>query len=149
MPRGIVPIVPVMDDTAFNYSQQIVFNKEDGTKSAWDAEQNHVCMQSWLGKNYGNPSLLPEAVPTRATSEDVKGYPPVWIPFDGEFDPGTDSMIEFTTLLRREGIFADVHVWGGNSHQGLQCENTDFGKRVKQVIVGALRDAVTFDFRRT
>ena len=148
MPRGLVLTVPVMDDVADCDSQRVLFENEDGTKAAWDAEQNQFCMRLWLGEKYADPSLDVEAVPNRATVEDVKGFPPVWFACDAEFDPSRDSVYGFAMKLHQAGVFCDVHVWGGCSHQAVMLTSTDFGKRVRATIVGAMRDAVKFDFRR-
>lgn len=148
MPRGLVLTVPVMDDVAVCDSQRVLYTNEDGSKAAWDAEQNQFCMKLWLGDEYGNPALDAEIVPGRATLEDLKGFPPVWFACDAEFDPSRDSMYAFASKLHQLGIFCDVHVWGACSHQAVMLANTDFGKRVRATIVGAMRDAIMFDFRR-
>ncbi len=148
MPRGLVLMVPVLDDLAFNQSQQFHITNDDGSKAGWDGEQNRFSLKLWLGDRFGEPSLLPEAVPGRATLEDVKGLPPIWIPVEAEFDPGRDTAYRLVSLLHEAGVFCDLHVWGGNTHHITSACETDFGKRVRQIIVGAYRDAVTFDFRR-
>lgn len=148
MPRGLVLLVPVMDDSAFNQSQRFLFTSENGMKGGWDGEQDRFCLKLWLGDRYGEPTLQPEAVPNRATLEDVRGFPPVWIPAEAEFDPGRDSVYKLVSLLHEAEIFCELHVWGGTTHQAFSASDTDFGKRLRRVIVGAMRDAAEFDFRR-
>lgn len=148
MPRGLVLTVPVMDDVADCDSQRVLYDLEDGQKAAWDAQQNQFCMKLWLEERYADPSLEAEAVPNRATLDDLKGFPPVWFACDAEFDPSRDSVYAFAGKLHQLGIFCEVHVWGACSHQVVQLEKTELGKRVHATISGALRDAVTYDFRR-
>lgn len=146
MPRGIVPISPIMDDVAFNQSNLYSFDSEMGHLSC-DRFTLAKPWKWWLGDRYGDPNLSPEAVPNRATAEDIKGYPPVWFPVMPEFDPGRDSGYEFAKLLHNAGIFCDLHVWGASSHT-VTYSTGEFEKRIWAVIGGAMRDATTFDFRR-
>ncbi len=148
MPRGLVIHVPVMDDTALNVSNQYYMDKEDGSKAGWDSELACITYKVWLGDRYGDPALSPEAVPNRATLEDVKGYPPVWIPGEAEFDCGRDSVYKFAALLHEAGVFCDLHVWGGTTHQGFSYGDSHFGRRIHSIITGAIRDAIKYDFRR-
>ena len=148
MPRGVVIQVPVMDDCALTHSSGFFFDNEDGTKAAWDAELTQCGYKAYLGEHFGDPRLLPEAVPNRATAEDVKGFPPLWVPAEAEFEPGRDSLLHFAQLLYNADIFCDLHVWGGTSHQGFTAKETDFAKRCNAVFAGAIRDALTYDFRR-
>lgn len=148
MPRGLVIHVPVMDDTATNVSNGYYFDKEDGGKASWDSECASVTYKTWLGDRYGDPTLSPEAVPNRATLEDVKGFPPVWIPGEAEFDCGRDSTYHFASLLHEAGVFCDLHVWGGTTHQAFSATETDLGQRIHRIITGSLRDAIKYDFRR-
>lgn len=149
-PRGVIAQVPVMDDVAYNQSNHYKFEEEKDTELwAWNPNIARQGMRYWLGEQYGNPDLPPEAVPSRATVEDVKGFPPVWFPSEAEFDPGRDSVYKFISLLHEAGIFCDLHMWGGTTHQFNAAEGTDFAERFQRVAGGALRDAIEFDFGRS
>lgn len=147
MPRGIIPCVPVMDDISFNGSNTYP-DLVEGRSAGWDIDANRSTAQAWLGKLFGDPALPPEAIPSRATLEDVKGYPPVWFPMCVEFDTPRDSCYRFAALLHQAGVFCDIHVWGGAGHMILLANGTNFSKRVQSVLNGAVRDAIKYDFRR-
>lgn len=148
MPRGIVSQEPVMDDVALNQSQKFSYRTKDGEILAWDGEMARYGFRLWLGEKYGASALSPEAVPNRATLEDMKGYPPVWFPSIPEFDGGRDSAYQFASLLYQAGIYCDFHEWGGTNHLFANGETTDFSRRFQMVASGALRDAIKYDFRR-
>lgn len=148
-PRGVISQLPIMDDVAYNCSNFYEFDEEKGTEQwAWNSNLARQGMRYWLGEQFGNPKLSPEAVPSRAVVEDVKGFPPVWFPSEAEFDPGRDSVYKFVALLHEAGIFCDLHMWGGTTHQFNAAENSDFAERFQRIAGGALRDAIEFDFGR-
>lgn len=147
-PRGLVLHVPVMDDRADNNSQRNVFDGPE-KKLAWDAELENFCYRMWLGDLYADPRLGPEAVPNRATAEDLKGFPPVWFPCVAEFDPSRDSTYKFAMAMHEAGAFCDLHMWGGTSHQAFLDQASNLSERFNAVIAGAYRDAMTYDFRRS
>lgn len=151
MPRGVIAYTPVMDDVAYTDSFSYSFSDESGGTS-WDSLGAQMNFRMWLGDRFGDPELPPEAVPNRATAEDIKGYPPVWFPICSEIDASRDSTYKFAQLLHQAGIFCDIHVWGGGSHQLMTirgAEYGDLGTRVWDVFAGSVRDAITYDFRRT
>lgn len=150
MPRGLISCIPVMDDVAFTDSFRLSFEDEEGNIMGWDVHGPRTGFRLWLGERYGDPSLPPEAVPNRATAEDVKGLPPVWFPCCAELDTGRDSVYRFAQLLHAEGIFCDFHVWGACSHllMGFDSYEEPLIKRVWSVIEASLKDAVNYDFRR-
>ena len=150
MPRGIVAMEPVMDDVSANDSFRISFEDAEGNLNGWDVHGCRTGFKLWLGERYGDPSLPPEAVPNRATLEDVRGFPPVWMPSCAELDPSRDSAYQFAQLLHKAEIFCDFHEWGGCSHllSGGPGEEP-LARRIRATIEGALSDAVTYDFRRT
>lgn len=148
MPRGVIITVPIMDDVIYNDSGRYSFvSPKSGKTEGWD----HICcsenMKLWLGDLYGEPDLSPEAVPNRATLEDVKGFPPVWIPVESEFEPGRDSVYKMVSLLHEADVFCELHVWGGTNHGGAGTEGA-LAERQAMVSAGALGDALRYDFRR-
>lgn len=148
-PRGVLPLIPVMDDVRLNDSNRISFKMEDGSIAGWDINTASKNFKMWLGDRFGDPTLPPEAVPNRATAEDVKGYPPVWFTSSAELDVSRDSVYAFAALLHQADIFCDVHIWGGCAHPLTSGTNeTSFVSRIWSVISGAFADAVTYDFRR-
>lgn len=149
MPRGLIIQVPVMDDIAFTNSYAVSYENEATEKIAgWDSSCCYTNFLLWLGERFADPTLPPEAVPNRAVLEDVQGFPPVWIPAEAEFEPGRDSIYQLTALLHEAGIFCDLHVWGGANHGFCGGGDSDFAKRFQMIAAGALRDALTYDFRR-
>ncbi len=148
-PRGILIQVPVMDDVAFTDSFTYSYkNPETNKAECWDGECSYENCRIWLGDRFGDPTLPPEAIPNRATLEDVKEFPPVWIPAEAEFEPGRDSTYRLVSLLHKAGIFCDLHVWGGANHGFCGGGTSDFAQRWQMIIGGALRDALVYDFRR-
>lgn len=148
MPRGIIAQVPVMDDSALNQSQKFSFRDKDGTMLALDAQAARQDFRLLLGDMYGNFDLPAKAVPARAVTADMRGYPPVWFPSVAEFDGARDSIYKFARHLHEAGVYCDLHEWGGTSHQFTAGEQTDFSVRCQTIAAGALRDALTYDFRR-
>lgn len=149
MPRGLISIVPVMEDVSYTHSGRISQADPEGNLQGWDWHGRNLGFQLWLGEHFGDPTLPPEAVPARAMEEDVKGLPPVWFPACAELDTGRDATYRFAQLLHEAGIFCDVHVWGGCSHllTGGEGEQ-ELSKRIWAVIEGAVMDALKYDFRR-
>lgn len=149
MPRGIIVLQPVMDDITDTESYHFSFKHPVTDKSGiWDHEYVHIAFSLWLGERFGDPTLPPEAVINRATIEDVRGLPPVWIPVAGEFEPSRDSVYRFVNLLHQAHVFCDLHMWGGTSHGNGGFVKSEFSKRVLNVCAGALKDAINYDFRR-
>lgn len=148
MPHGLVIQTPMMDDTADTESFKYVFTDESGDELNWTRRTNIPATKMYLGDAWGDPALPPEAVPGNATLDDVRGLPPVWFPAQAEFDPGRDSVYRFAGLLHEAGIFCDLHMWGGGSHGTYSINATNLGQRYHMIQVGAMRDALTFDFRR-
>lgn len=147
MPRGVIPQEPPMEDFGMSHSNRVSFRSENGV-DGWDAECMHKTYKEWLGEHYGDGTLGPEAVPNRATLEDVKGFPPVWFVSEPEFDPGRDGVYRFASLLHQAGIFCDVHVWGGGGHMMTVAQESDIAHRMNAVLYGAVRDALKYDMRR-
>lgn len=136
MPRGIIALVPVMDDISYKHSCCYTFRDENDIPTNWDSDLNRWAMRLWLGGLYGEPGLKPEAIPARASLEDVKGYPPVWLPACAEFDPGRDADYRLASLLHQAGVFCDIHVWGGISHTGCGFSEAELSKRIWNIIWG-------------
>lgn len=148
MPRGLVVVTPMMDDASQNQSYKITFENEVGEELNWTGKVNREAMKLYLGDRFGDQFLTPEAVPSHASLEDVKGMPPMWFPAQAENDPGRDSVYKLVSLLHEANIFCDLHMWGGAAHTTTTCVSTDFAQRMRSVERGAIRDAITFDFRR-
>ena len=149
MPRGVVAAVPaLLDNPATESARYSFISTESGKVEIWDANCANVNERAWLGDFFGAPDLSPEAMPTRATVDDLAGYPPVWIPFEAEFEPGRDDIYGFVAKLHERGVFCDFHLWGATSHLSYDGGDSDWCLRRTSVVVGALRDAITFDFRR-
>lgn len=149
MPRGVIPLIPVLDDgSADKASNRLVYTDDEGIENCWDAITARKSFKWWLGERYGDPTLSPEAIPSRAKQEDVKGYPPVWFVSSAELDSARDFVYEFATLLGEAGVFCEVHMWGGCSHASLVGTEGRFLERVGIVGSGAFRDAMEYDFRR-
>ena len=128
---------------------------ETGLNANWDGPIAQAAHRCYLGEHFGELGLSPEAVPTRATVEDFKGYPPVWFPFVGESEPGRDLVLDLASKLFRAQVFCDLHVWGGCNHTSVSnpmvvpsLDGLSFEARNNTVITGALNDAITYDFRR-
>lgn len=148
MPRGIVCKVPVIEDAGPEPSFAVSIRDPETDKVvSWD----HTCAfrnyRLWLGERFADSSLPPEAVPARATAEDVVGMPPLWVPAEAEFEPARDAVYRVARLWTEAGIFCDLHVWGGANHL-LVGEGTELAARVRRVVGGAVRDALAYDFRR-
>lgn len=153
MPRGLVANTPAIDDVAYTDSFRYSYEDENGSHWGWDYFMGIDSARKWLGDRFGDPTLPPEAVPSRATLEDVKGFPPVWFPSAAENDLSRDSVCRFASLLHQAGVFCDLHVWGGTSHLALvgnpNGADGEIFARMWDVTYGAVRDALEFDFRRT
>lgn len=149
MPKGIIPLTPVMDDVAANASNLISFATEEGQLMGWDRNGVMLSGQLYLGDRFADPTLPPEAIPNRATPEDCVGYPPTWLPCCAELDVARDTVYRFAQMLSDADVFCDCHVWGGASHliTGGHYE-TDLCRRVWDVIEGSFRDALKYDMRR-
>jgi acetyl esterase/lipase len=150
MPHGIIAVNPAMGDvdntTSMRYSYE---NPDTGDHECWDGYLSQMCFKKWLGDRFGDPRLSPEAVPNRATLDDVKGFPPVWIPCEGEFETARDISYKLAALLHEAGVFCELHVWGGTNHGfcwgGYEG---DFANVWFSVIKHAIRDSIRYDFRR-
>lgn len=149
-PRGIIATVPGISDVNLNHSGKISFrNKEHNDDiEAWDAEGVHIVMREWLGDLFGSAALSPEAMPGRATVEDLRDYPPVWIPAVGEMDPSRDAVVEFCSKIYEAGGFCDYHVWGGCNHNTTDPA-TVIGKKISDEDEWCISNALKYDFSRS
>lgn len=149
MPRGVLPLIPVLDDGSADVaSNRLLFTRDNGIEDCWDARTARQSFKWWLGEAYGDPTLSPEAIPSKAKLEDVQGYPPVWFVSSAELDSARDFVYRFATLLGEAGIFCEVHMWGACSHASLVGTEGRFLERVGCVGSGAFKDAMEYDFRR-
>lgn len=149
MPRGVMPLIPVLDDgSADMASNRMTFTSEDGKENCWDAYTARKSFKWWLGDKYGDPTLPPEAIPSRAKVEDMMGYPPVWFVESAELDSSRDFIYQFATRLGEAGVFCETHVWGACSHASLAGYDGSLLERVNTVASGAFKDAMEYDFRR-
>ena len=147
-PRGIVSSLPIIDDVNRTQSGTFSFRDEAaGTVNAWDAEGIRLTMQKWLGEHYGDPCLLPEAVPSRATVEDCIGFPPTWFPIIGEMDSSRDATLAFCKTLHEANVFVDYHVWGGINHNSTD-PSTPLGKVMNEEDERDIKMAFAHDFSR-
>lgn len=147
-PRGIVSSLPIVDDVNNTQSGSFSFrDHEAGTVNAWDGEGIRLTMQKWLGEHYGDPALLPEAMPSRATVEDCIGFPPTWFPIIGEMDGSRDATLAFAKTLHAANVFTDYHVWGGINHNSTD-PSTPLGKVMNDEDERDIQMAFKYDLRR-
>ena len=151
MPRGIVAHTPAIDN--LDMMDSLLFNNTmpSGKDLIWDGFLSHYAHKMWLGDRFvNNMTLPPEALPTRATLEDLEGgYPPVWIPVVGELEPQRDPIYKFVAMLHKAHVFCELHMWGGMNHMFCGSGGTlDVFKRLEMIEIGCVKDALTYDFRR-
>ena len=150
MPRGIVAETPSLDSLELMDSFQISFKMPNGKTIIPDGPMLRHTVKMWLGDRFEDLDIPPEALPPRATIEDLeKGYPPVWIPVIGEFEPHRDPIYKFVALLHEAHIFCELHEWGGMNHMFDSLTGTsDVFQRMEGIVDGCVKDALTYDFRR-
>lgn len=147
-PRGIVSSLPIVDDINPGQSGTFSFrNEEEGTINAWDAEAVRLTMQKWLGDRIGDPTLLPEALPARATVKDCIGYPPTWFPIIGEMDGSRDATLDLIRTMHEANVFVDYHVWGGCNHNTTD-PSTPLGAFMASGDDYCISTAFKYDFSR-
>lgn len=140
-PRGIVAVFPPMDDRLIYESSKIFSGQFDG--------YFHTTMyRLYLGKNYASPFLGPEAVPNRATIEECRGFPPVFL-HTAELDISRDPALEFAHKVASANSFCELHEWGGSDHMGLLfAQNSPYVERFHAMISANIHDCMTYDLRR-
>lgn len=150
IPRGLIPLSPVLDDIAFTDSFALSFyNEETGKIENWDSTAVIRNMKCWLGDRFGDITLKPEAIPSRAKLCDIEGgFPPVWFAVGAEMEPSRDTILYLASLLYQAGVYCDLHVWGGGTHITGGLGDSDLARRINAVKYGSLKDAITYDFRR-
>ncbi len=147
-PRGIVASLPIVDDVNPGQSGTFSFrDAEAGTINAWDAEAIRLTMQLWLGDRFGDPTLPPDILPSRATVEDCVGYPPTWFPIIGEMDGSRDATLELINKMHQANVFVDYHVWGGCNHNTTD-PSTALGAFMAQGDDYNIDIALKYDFSR-
>lgn len=147
MPRGVLATVPILEDRPNYPSMQIIHN-------GWGGFQNARSNREWLGVNSGNPFIGPEAYPNRATIEDCKGLPPVFIE-TGDCDAQRDPSMAFMEKVYAANVYGEIHTWGGADH-GSFCLDLDTegetscprNERIRTVHQGYMKELFKYDFRR-
>lgn len=146
-PAGVMALMAPLDD---------VCNTDSGKYSYWSDESNsyeavdgdfiRMLMKPYAGEWFGDPACPPEIIPSRATVEDCKGYPPLWISI-AELDSSRDAGLDLARKMHKAGTFCDYHVWGAANHN--TCDpNTLLGKRISDEEHAWLHDALSYDFSR-
>lgn len=140
-PRGIVATVPPVDDRLIYESSKVFSGQFDGY--FWG-----TMFKLYLGKNYGSPYLGPEAAVNRATIEECRGLPPVFI-HTAELDTDRDACMQFAQKVAAAGSFTEIHCWGGSDHMGLLfSQNSPYSARFNAVVRANIHDCMTYDLRR-
>jgi len=140
-PRGIVALLPPVDDRLIYESSKVFSGQFDGY--FWG-----TMFKLYLGKNYGSPYLGPEAVANRAKVDECKGLPPTFI-HTVELDTDRDACMQFSQKVAAAGSFSEVHCWGGSDHMGLLfSKNSPYSARFNAVVRANIHDCMTYDLRR-
>ena len=138
-PRAVVADVPITDDRCY-YDSCKQFT------GMWDGMGFWSNYRAWMGDNFANPNVGPEAFANRATVDDCIGYPPLFL-HTGEFDPDRDNNLAFVQKVLAARSFVDYHIWGGR-HHGLVGVQTPLAELVDSVVTKNINDAFEYDLRR-
>lgn len=149
-PKGCVVICPIVDD-------RTIYPSSKDFMMGWAGRDVFATSQAWLGYDHSNPAFVPaEAFPNHATPEECVGLPPTFInTFDAE--PSMDPCLIYYSKLIEAGVFADIHVWGGNSHGSMGTtkampefgyDSSDYVQRWWRIVAGQISDCLKYDLRR-
>lgn len=146
-PCGSIVCMAPLDDVCNTSSGMISYwNEESGSYEAVDGDFIRMMMKPFCGTYFGDPAAPPELIPSRATVEDCKGYPPLWISI-AELDSSRDAGLDLARKMHEAGTFCDYHVWGAANHN--TCDpNTALGKRISDEEHSWVHDAISYDFTR-
>lgn len=140
-PRGVILIDPVLDDRYVYPSHKMIFHMND-------ARSYHTFTKQYIGEtNSGSPYLGPEAFANRATAEQCRGLPPMFI-HTGEHDEERDVVFAFAQKLFAAGVWTEVHEWGGCFHAIEQVPDSEFVKRYVALLDNTIEECWRYDFRR-
>lgn len=115
-PCGVVSLSPICDERGLYPSSRTWYD-------CWDGVALQQCYRQYLGNNFANPLVGPEAMPGRATVEECKGFPALFLNTQ-ELDPDRDAAAHLALTMWEAGVFCDFHVWAGINHNG-QIVNHD------------------------
>lgn len=140
-PRGVILIDPVLDDRYIFPSHNMIFHMND-------VRSYHTFNKAYMGEtNSGSPFLSPEGFANRATPEQCKGLPPMFI-HTGEHDEERDVVFDFAKKLFAAGVWTEVHEWGGCFHAIQQISDSPLVKRYEALIDSNIDECLKYDFRR-
>lgn len=138
-PKRIVAMVPQTDDREKDTKAGYIYG-------GWDAKVQHNALAQWLGNNFANSRLGPEALANHATVKQCIGYPPLFL-HTLEWDPDREHCREFYGKVLEAQSYAEFHCWGGAHHGSaiwngviLAGELNDYSARVKAVVDGNIED---------
>lgn len=146
-PCGVLALMAPADDVYNTTSGKISYwSDESNSYEAVDGDFVRLMMREFMGDLFGDPCAPPELIASRATVEDCKGYPPLWISI-AELDSSRDGCLDLARKMHEAGTFCDYHVWGAANHN--TCDpSTALGKRISDEEHAWLHDALTYDFTR-
>lgn len=81
----------------------------------WNNKANRYGWRSYLGAEPASRDFPATAVPARATAEQLRGLPPVWLGV-GDLDLFHDEGIDYVRRLRNQGVATDLLVVKGAFH---------------------------------
>ncbi|MCL4352216.1 MAG: alpha/beta hydrolase [Firmicutes bacterium] len=120
--RLIMLNAPMLDD---RNSSPSALNFADAP--TWSRADNLRGWQAYLGNLWGSDTVMPYAVPGRASN--LHGLPPVFITV-GNIDVFRDECVEFASRLMRDGNDVELHVWPGVFHAAEQFSQAAIVKRM-------------------
>lgn len=146
-PRGCVASIPITDDRLNKQS-----SKTFVVEGEWSGESIHNSSRQWLGKNYGDPNLPPEAYANYATVEECIGICPIYID-TLEMDPDVENGMEFVDKLYKAGAYVEYHLIPGCTHSmgGMSLSDpnvAEFMGRQTKALLNAVSEFITYDLRR-
>ncbi|MDO5106680.1 MAG: alpha/beta hydrolase fold domain-containing protein [Coriobacteriaceae bacterium] len=146
-PCGVFACMAPLDDVNNTSSGMISYwSDESNSYEAVDGDFIRMLMKPYMGNQFGDPAASPELIPSRATVEDCKGYPPLWMSI-AELDSSRDSALDLARKMHEAGTFCEYHVWGAANHN--TCDpNTALGKRISDEEHAWIQDAISYDFTR-
>jgi len=111
---GQVLRFPTLDDRQGTDASNIFF------ANVWLPTSDQAMWRSYLGiDKLARCDVPPEAAAGHA--RDFSGLPPAYI-HAGEHDQMHDDCINYARGLLKEGIFCDLHLWGGVYHAGFDMQ---------------------------
>lgn len=142
IPKGIVAVDPICDDRNQYESNKLI-------KLPASSIRTHALHCVYYGaNNVGSPYVGPEAFANRATVEECKGLPPIFL-FIGETDMDRDSTMAFASKLYVARVPCSLHVYYGSAHGTLWfARNSEMADRFWKELYGTINDCIKYDLRR-